>query len=312
MNRGISMLPEDRKDGGLFMDFNIVSNIAAASLAAFARSALFSNSGMRDMAEKHLRDLRIAAPDIDREVRNLSGGNQKKVMLTEWLARIPRVLLVDKPTRDTVDLSRRIAARLRRRRHQLRLRLDCLPADADSRHLLAFLVHGGHCRRLRPFGREDTLLPATYCIGGNAQAAMLSSINVDHTVFGFFVIMGLLSGHAGAHFASRLNTALGVGGSGCRAEGRHRRGAGGASLSGGKGTISGAFLGMLLIALLQNAMIVAGINRFWRLIVVGFDSEAGLGFVGAVTESGKSGKIIVTSYEAGRDFMNSIKDGTSS
>jgi hypothetical protein len=69
---------------------------------------------------------------------------------------------------------------------------------------------------------------------------------------------------------------------------------------------------MLLIALLQNAMIVAGINRFWRLIVVGFDSEAGLGFVGAVTESGKSGKIIVTSYEAGRDFMNSIKDGTSS
>jgi hypothetical protein len=130
MNRDISMLPEDRRDGGLFMDFNIVSNIAAASLAAFARSALFSNSGMRDMAEKHLRDLRIAAPDVDREVRNLSGGNQKKVMLTEWLARIPRVLLVDKPTRDTVDLSRRIAARLRRRRHQLRLRLDCLPADA--------------------------------------------------------------------------------------------------------------------------------------------------------------------------------------
>ena len=44
--------------------------------------------------------------------------------------------------------------------------------------------------------------------------------------------------------------------------------------------------------------------------MVGFDSEAGPGIVRAVTESGKAGKIIVTSNEAGRDFLNSIKDGT--
>ena len=44
--------------------------------------------------------------------------------------------------------------------------------------------------------------------------------------------------------------------------------------------------------------------------MVGFDSEAGPGIVRAVTEAGKSGKIIVTSNEAGRDFLNSIKDGT--
>ena len=45
---------------------------------------------------------------------------------------------------------------------------------------------------------------------------------------------------------------------------------GGASLSGGVGTIFGAFLGVLFMALLQNAMIIAGINPFWQLIVVGF------------------------------------------
>jgi ABC-type sugar transport system substrate-binding protein len=44
--------------------------------------------------------------------------------------------------------------------------------------------------------------------------------------------------------------------------------------------------------------------------MVGFDSEAGPGIVRAVTESGKAGQIIITSNEAGRDFMNSIKDGT--
>jgi len=44
---------------------------------------------------------------------------------------------------------------------------------------------------------------------------------------------------------------------------------GGASLSGGVGTILGALLGVLLMALLQNAMIIAGINPFWQLIVVG-------------------------------------------
>ena len=44
--------------------------------------------------------------------------------------------------------------------------------------------------------------------------------------------------------------------------------------------------------------------------MVGFDSEAGPGIVRAVTESGKAGQIIVTSNEAGREFMNSIKDGT--
>jgi len=74
------------------------------------------------------------------------------------------------------------------------------------------------------------------------------------TVFSFFAIMGFLAGLAGALLASRLNTAVVLGG---------------ASLSGGVGSIFGAFLGVLFMSLLQNAMIVAGINPFWQLIVVG-------------------------------------------
>jgi ABC-type sugar transport system ATPase subunit len=99
MNSGISMLSEERKDGGLFMDFSIVANMAAANLAAYTRNGLLSSAGMQAMARKYLQTLRIAAPNIDREVRSLSGGNQQKVLLAKWLARNPRILIVDEPTR---------------------------------------------------------------------------------------------------------------------------------------------------------------------------------------------------------------------
>ena len=108
-----------------------------------------------------------------------------------------------------------------------------------------------------------------YYIGGNARAAKLSGINVDRTVFSFFVIMGLLAGLAGALLASRLNTAVVLAGQGVELKVITAVVLGGASLSGGVGTIFGAFLGVLFMALLQNAMIIAGINPFWQLIVVG-------------------------------------------
>ncbi|QIG49993.1 ABC transporter permease [Nordella sp. HKS 07] len=108
-----------------------------------------------------------------------------------------------------------------------------------------------------------------YYIGGNPRAAKLSGINVDRTVFSFFVIMGLLAGLAGALLASRLNTAVVLAGQGVELKVITAVVLGGASLAGGAGTILGAFLGVLLMALLQNAMIIAGISPFWQLIVVG-------------------------------------------
>ena len=116
-----------------------------------------------------------------------------------------------------------------------------------------------------------------YYIGGNPKAAKLSGINVDRTVFSFFVIMGLLAGLAGALLASRLNTAVVLAGNGVELKVITAVVLGGASLAGGVGTIPGAFLGVLFMALLQNAMIVAGINPFWQLIVVGLVLLASVG-----------------------------------
>ena len=108
-----------------------------------------------------------------------------------------------------------------------------------------------------------------YYIGGNARAAKLSGINVERTVFSFFVIMGFLAGLAGALLASRLNTAVVLAGQGVELKVITAVVLGGASLSGGVGRISGAFLGVLFMATVQNAMIIAGIDPFWQLIVVG-------------------------------------------
>ena len=99
MAAGISMLPEDRKERGLFMDFSIEANIAAANLEAYTHSGLLSKAEMRQDSQKYVDALRVATPNTDREVRNLSGGNQQKVLLAKWLVRNPRILIVDEPTR---------------------------------------------------------------------------------------------------------------------------------------------------------------------------------------------------------------------
>jgi len=116
-----------------------------------------------------------------------------------------------------------------------------------------------------------------YYIGGNARAAKLSGIKVERTVFVLFVIMGLLAGLAGALLASRLNTAVVLAGQGVELKVITAVVLGGASLSGGVGTIQGAFLGVLFMAILQNAMIIAGINPLWQLIVVGLVLLASVG-----------------------------------
>ena len=108
-----------------------------------------------------------------------------------------------------------------------------------------------------------------YFVGGNARAAKLSGIRVDRLMLIAFVIMGCLAGLAGVLAASRLDSAVVSAGIGVELSVITATVLGGASLKGGEGTVLGAVLGVLFIALIQNAMIINGIGIFWQPIIVG-------------------------------------------
>ncbi|MBM4019274.1 MAG: sugar ABC transporter ATP-binding protein [Planctomycetes bacterium] len=104
---GLAYLTEDRKQDGLFLDMTVRANCVAPSLADFAgRLGWMDERRIDRFAEDSRRRLRIATPGIAQRVRNLSGGNQQKVLLAMWMGARPKVLIVDEPTRG-VDVGAR-------------------------------------------------------------------------------------------------------------------------------------------------------------------------------------------------------------
>ena len=89
---GIGYLPEDRKDGGLFLDMTIAENVTAVAPP-------LGRERQAAVTEELCRTLRIVCRGPDEVVGNLSGGNQQKVLLARWLLAGPKVLIVDEPTR---------------------------------------------------------------------------------------------------------------------------------------------------------------------------------------------------------------------
>jgi len=101
---GICLVTENRKDEGLILDMPIRANLSLASLDAVSRSGLLHAQAEADVSHRMVAKLQIRLASIQQAVRELSGGNQQKVVLGKWLAREPKVLLLDEPTRG-VDVS---------------------------------------------------------------------------------------------------------------------------------------------------------------------------------------------------------------
>jgi ribose transport system ATP-binding protein len=100
IDAGIAFITEDRKAQGLVLGMTVRENITLAHLADFvARDRLIDRARERAAAETMIGELRIRTPGSEQIVRNLSGGNQQKVVLAKWLLGKARVFLFDEPTR---------------------------------------------------------------------------------------------------------------------------------------------------------------------------------------------------------------------
>jgi ribose transport system ATP-binding protein len=99
VGNGICLLTEDRKDEGLILDMPCYVNITITDLAQVSQYGLLENVLEKSTSKKLVDDLGIKMSSLDQWVRNLSGGNQQKVVLAKWLFRDADVLIFDEPTR---------------------------------------------------------------------------------------------------------------------------------------------------------------------------------------------------------------------
>jgi ribose transport system ATP-binding protein len=96
---GIALVPEDRKKDGVMLGLDVKTNISITTLAQLSNAGLLSNKKEHALADKYIGALKIKTSSHSQLVKNLSGGNQQKVVLAKCLATKPVILMLDEPTR---------------------------------------------------------------------------------------------------------------------------------------------------------------------------------------------------------------------
>ena len=99
VKHGICYLSEDRKRFGLMLDKSITENTTIASVDSFIKRGLINDNKMRDSSAEFNLKLRTKTPSMEQLLKNLSGGNQQKVIIARWLMKNCDVFIFDEPTR---------------------------------------------------------------------------------------------------------------------------------------------------------------------------------------------------------------------
>jgi ribose transport system ATP-binding protein len=96
---GIGLVTEDRKSQGLVLGLSVRENVTLVHLDKYAHGGIVSAGAESAAVQELITELHIRTRDAELDVKSLSGGNQQKVVFAKWLARPPKVLLLDEPTR---------------------------------------------------------------------------------------------------------------------------------------------------------------------------------------------------------------------
>ncbi len=99
ISAGIGLVPEDRKQQALFLELAVRENLTVTALGKLLRWGFVRRGAERELVARYRKSLNIRMSGPEQPVKNLSGGNQQKVVLARWLALGPRILIVDEPTR---------------------------------------------------------------------------------------------------------------------------------------------------------------------------------------------------------------------
>ena len=96
---GIGLVPEDRKAKGALLDLSIQENINMPIYQRLSRGPVIDYKKAKKIAQNYREEISIKTPSLEQKVKNLSGGNQQKVILAKWLAAESELLIFDEPTR---------------------------------------------------------------------------------------------------------------------------------------------------------------------------------------------------------------------
>jgi len=99
VRNGVCLLTENRKDEGLVLAMPVRVNVTLTDLARISRAGFLRGQSEREMTDQSIHELDIRLRSIEQTARELSGGNQQKVIVAKWLFRNASVLLLDEPTR---------------------------------------------------------------------------------------------------------------------------------------------------------------------------------------------------------------------